>query len=419
MSAVGIRPPGQFDAAEPDDYDGPDMFKHPSGPAYHVDLGDEIEIESRILSNRPVQLWGYAEPSPLSWSVPGMVPDGYVTMLAADGGIGKSYFAIRLALSLVLGVDFLGLKVERRRVLYVDYELDEDEQKRRVARVARGMGLSLHDPRLVERFYYYRPTGSLSTEEGHEEILGVIVETQADVTILDSLTIGSIGADVSSSRDVVLTLRRFREWGTTVVIDHISGNAARGNQAEARPFGSVFKRNIARSVLSLTRTDGGGLMLNCNKFNFGEAADLLCYKMEFDKASDAVTFARIDLTDEAMAGALSNMKTIDVTLLAIHELYENSGGIPVTAENVVEWREDHGQSVKKGTVQNHLTVLRRRDKIVNIEHGSVAPFSGSSSSRLHDPLETVNREDELRQSRSSRNDYYEDLKRHLLNLNAV
>ena len=399
----------------PDAYDGPPMFAEPVSPVYFHDVDEEIELENRILSNPLVPLWGFKEPEPLAWTVPRFIPDGYVTMLAADGGIGKSYFAIRLGVSLALGVDFLGLPVEKRRVLYVDYELDADEQKRRVARVMRGMGITQHDPRLAGRFNYYRPSGSLSTDEGHEEILAKIVEAEADLVILDSLTIGCIGADVSSARDIVSTMRRFREWGTLLVIDHISGNAASGNQSNARPFGSVFKRNIARSVFSLTKTDGGGLMLNCNKSNFGAPADLLCYKMDFDKTGDAVVFERIGLTHEAMAGALSNMKTIDVTLLAVHELYEENGGLSVTAEDVVQWREDHSQSIKKRTVQNHFTVLKNSDKIVNIEHGGVAPTSGNQSSRLHDPLDTVNREHGAGKKPEVPVNYYDDLTTHLQN----
>ena len=64
-------------------------------------------------------------------------------------------------------------------------------------------------------------------------------------------------------------MQRFKDWGAVFAIDHISGLAARGNQSKARPFGSVFKRNIARATFTLARIDAGGRLLTADKNNFG------------------------------------------------------------------------------------------------------------------------------------------------------
>ncbi len=217
---------------------------------------------------QPVPLWGFENPPPLLWIVAGFLPQGFITLLTADGGVGKSFLAIYLAIMVCLGCPFLGLGTLRGRVLYVDYDLDEDEQKLRVWRVLAGLNMTPDDPGLVGQFYYYRPRHSLSSEAGHDEVVSIIREHEISLVILDSLTIG-LGADATSQQDVTRIMQRFKDWGTVFAIDHISGLAARGNQSKARPFGSVFKRNIARATFTLARADVGGCLLTADKNNFG------------------------------------------------------------------------------------------------------------------------------------------------------
>lgn len=328
-----------------------------------------------------VPLFGFEKPPPLRWQVAGLIPEGFVTMLAADGGTGKSFLAVYLALCLCLGRSFFGLGTRRGRVLYVDFELNTEEQQRRVWRVAEGMGLSVDDERLKGRFFYYRPRFPLGTDQAHEEVLALIERHEVSLTILDSLTVASAGADVTASEDVVPVMQRFREWGTVFAIDHISSNSARGNQSGARPFGSVFKRNIARSTFTLAKADGGGLMLTPDKSNFTAKRDLVCYAVDFDGEDGPVTFEKVDETDDTMAGALKNMATHDVTTTAVKTLHEKHRR-PVTAREVVDWRSgfDGATSVKEGTVQNHFTVLQRRGKIERTGDGGVIPAGVAYSS---------------------------------------
>lgn len=98
----------------------------------------------------------------------------------------------------------------------------------------------------------HSPAHPLSSAEGHNEVINLIHKHDIDLVILDSLTIG-LGADASIQRDVTPIMQRLKEWGTVFAVDHISGNAARDNHGKARPFGSVFKRNIARGT---TVSDG-------------------------------------------------------------------------------------------------------------------------------------------------------------------
>lgn len=333
-------------------------------------------------------LFDFDDPPPLRWKVAGLVPEGFITVLAADGGTGKSYFAIFLSLCVALGRALFGLGVNRGRVLYVDYELDLDEQRRRVARVARGIGVSVDDERLRDRIYYTRPGDPLGTSEAHEHVLTLIDRYDIDLVVLDSLTVGSAGSDVTASEDVVPVMQRFCEWGTVFAIDHVSSASARGNASRARPFGSVFKRNIARSTFTLAQADAGGYLLQPDKNNFAAKQDLVTYDVDF--GDDMVRFKSVDVTDDAMAGALADLSTHEVTFTAVKSLYGSSGA-PVPVADIVAWRDDHEEGIAAGTVRNHLTVLKRRGKIETTAEGHATPTSASFT--IHDSIrdhETVN-----------------------------
>lgn len=48
-----------------------------------------------------------SEPEPIRWLVPGLLPLGEATVLAAQGGLGKSYLALQLCIALATGKAFL------------------------------------------------------------------------------------------------------------------------------------------------------------------------------------------------------------------------------------------------------------------------------------------------------------------------
>lgn len=63
---------------------------------------------------------------PLSWSVPGLLPEGF-GILAAAPKIGKSWLMLNLAIAVAAGTPFLGVAVEQRPVLY--FALEDGERR--------------------------------------------------------------------------------------------------------------------------------------------------------------------------------------------------------------------------------------------------------------------------------------------------
>ncbi len=82
-------------------------------------------------------------PGPRRYLLKDLVLAAYVTLLYGDGGVAKSLLALALALAVAGGSStWLGREVENGPVLYLDFELDAEEQARRVNQLCRGAGLS-------------------------------------------------------------------------------------------------------------------------------------------------------------------------------------------------------------------------------------------------------------------------------------
>jgi RecA-family ATPase len=311
------------------------------------------------------------EPEPMQWRVADIVPEDHLTMLVADGGTGKSILAIHLSLCIATGRPFLGMGTRRGRVLYIDHELDRDEQLRRMYKVARGMNVDLRSEAVRDRLWYLNPVHALGTAEHQNTVLHDVERRNIDFVVLDSLTMGAAG-DVADVADVVPIMQNIRQWPTTLAIDHVSHSTARGSAASARAFGSVFKRNAARSSLTLAQADTGGYCIQQEKSNFSQGDGRLTYAVEWE--ADRITFEKITDADERAAGLLSDLSTREITLVAIEQMYEATGD-PVHPSDVVQWRESHDKGVSEGTVRNHFTALKKQEKIVTDKHGAALPAS--------------------------------------------
>lgn len=79
------------------------------------------------------------------WIVPYWIPDRAVTMLAGDGGVGKSLLAMQLLTSVAIGSPWLGLPVTECRALGVFCEDDPDELHRRQDAINREYGIGFGD----------------------------------------------------------------------------------------------------------------------------------------------------------------------------------------------------------------------------------------------------------------------------------
>lgn len=236
-------------------------------------------------------------------------------------------------------------------VLYLDFELDAAEQRRRVMQLARGVGLK----RVPDTFRYMSALG-YSLREAFEAALAECTEYGVKLLILDSLG-PALEGDAEAARDVIgffhKVLEPFRVAGVTVlVIDHQSHLRSGQRYQDKSAFGSVFKTNLARSVIQVEPTshEAGALTvkLRQKKHNFGPLATPFGAKLEFAEEQVTLQAEELDAADLAEEGTLNAAKRIKLAL--------KDG-----PANAAELAEDTGIQIK--TVRNTLSKLRSSGEV--------------------------------------------------------
>jgi hypothetical protein len=300
-----------------------------------------------------------AEPEERRYQVAGLVPASYPTMIFGDGGSAKSLLAMSLGTAIATGAAWLGHKVMKASVLYLDFELDESEQSRRARQVARGAGLE--EP--PADFYYLSALG-YPVRDAFRAAYAECRARGIGMLILDSLG-PALEGDAEASRDVIgfysRVMEPFRALGTGVfMVDHQAKLQAGERYQSKRAFGSVFKTNLARSVVQVEARDReeGRLAatLRQTKHNFGYRADPFGVVVEFSDEAITVSPEKLDPADLAEEGTLNST---DRVRLALEEG-------PAYPTQIAE-----ATSLAVKTVKNVLTKMRKAGEVEptgNVEH---------------------------------------------------
>jgi hypothetical protein len=173
----------------------------------------------------------------------------YTIVAYGAGGVAKSFAVLAAGIAIAGGSEeWLGLRVlEHGYVLYVDFELDAEEQHRRVRDLCAGLGVDI-----PEKLYYFSALG-VSTEKAFAKTRAFVERYDTKATIIDSMGLAMQG-DMDRARDVIAFHRQFtdplRALGTTpFVVDHEGKLQSGENRKEKGPTGSAFKSWATRSVL--------------------------------------------------------------------------------------------------------------------------------------------------------------------------
>ena len=327
--------------------------------------------------------FGGAEPGPVEFVVEGLVLDKQLNSLFGDGGLGKSYLALHLAFCVASGRPFFGRKVRRRTVLYIDVEnLGHEETLRRAYQVGRGYGLESPEGGV----YYYAPEKPLGSAETHAEVEGIIGGLGVGFIVLDSLTLGAVGTNASDQVEVVKLLWDILKWGVPVLtLDHIS-KSARSDQANASAFGSVMKRNAARSMMRLHRSpDDGPLVLTHDKINCGPLSDPVYYDMSFEDDSGRVSVGFREADESEVRKASSTGRPHYRLNLPLSEFY-----VPEPTDKERVWMHvtlhyhatgraadagtiAQGTGIEQPSVTTHLSALYKASKVRRADRGFYLP----------------------------------------------
>jgi AAA domain len=305
-------------------------------------------------------------PGPRRYLLKDIVLAAYVTLLYGDGGVAKSLLALALAVAIAGdSKEWLRRQVESCPVLYMDFELDSEEQARRVYQLCRGQGLDTPPEDLLYMSALGHPAG-----EAFTAALEACKEHSVGLMIVDSLG-PALQGDAEAARDVIgffqKSIEPFRAEGIAVlIIDHQSRLQAGQSYQSKGAFGSVFKTNLARSVIQAQATERGEgtltVRLRQKKHNFGPLAEPFGAKLSFTEQAvslEAVELDASELAEEATLNATDRVKlALENGPAYPWEIAEQTGLAVKTVKNVLTGLRKQGVVEPTGEVENRTEQVR-------------------------------------------------------------
>jgi DNA-binding transcriptional ArsR family regulator len=295
---------------------------------------------------------------------------GYPIVAFGAGGVAKSFAMLSagIAISSASGVDdWLGLKVlEHGYVLYLDFELDVEEQHRRVRDLCAGMGVMI-----PAKLAYLSGVG-ISPDKAFQKALAFVEKYEAKAVIIDSMGLAMQG-DMEKGKEVLAFHGRYinplrRAGATPFIVDHEGKLQTGEKHKDKSPFGSAYKAWASRSVLQFVfeeyREEASELDIRVRqtKTNFGPKIDPI--GMRFTFGDKNVSMGGYRLPDEELIEEESRpvkeriIAALKLEGATIKQLAQLTGASEGTIRNkLVELRndgliEDDG---KKPTTYNLLS----------------------------------------------------------------
>lgn len=348
-----------------------ELHSLPSSPSFSYRDSDDDDGGATPVAG--LQLTSFARvprpPNERPVVVERMIPQGYPAMFYGDGGTAKSLLAASLLQDVSRGADsWLGHEIKQHGpTIYLDFELDLQEQSRRVYQLAEGVGLD----KPPEGFHYlsgadYSPGAVL------DRTLQLAKEIGAVLVVLDSLGFALEG-DMEASRDVLRFIRKhvlpFKAAGVTLlIVDHQSKLQGGESYHQKSPFGSIYKSNACRSVIQVGVEDQreGELTVRFRhkKSNFGSKFDPFEAQLLFHTTRVEIRHQTLGTEEVATEGSLN-------TAQKIRRLLREGPMFPEELADKIE--------VGEGTVKNNLTKLRKNGEV---EDTGVKSDTGARQVRL-------------------------------------
>ena len=187
-----------------------------------------------------------------SWLAEPVIAQGRATALFAPGGTGKSLFALWLCASIACGLIGLdGMTLQRRRVLYLDYEMTADDLAERLT----AMGFSAE---MDLGWLHYALLPSLPPADAPEG--GKAIARLAQLVGADLVVIDTFGRAVAGDENDADTVRNFYRWtglhlkaeGRAFLrVDHAGKDVEKGQR------GTSAKNDDVDVVWRMMKADGG------------------------------------------------------------------------------------------------------------------------------------------------------------------
>ncbi len=300
---------------------------------------------------------------------------GYPIVAFGAGGVAKSFAMLAggIAIASASGVErWLGFRVlEHGHVLYLDFELDVEEQHRRARDLCAGMGIPI-----PKKLAYLSGVG-ISPEAAFQKAFAFVREYEAKAVIIDSMGLAMQG-DMEKGREVLAFHGRYinplrRAGATPFIVDHEGKLQAGEKHKDKSPFGSAYKAWASRSVLQFVfeeyREEVSELDIRVRqtKTNFGPKIDPMGVRFTFEDKQ--VSMGTYDLPDEELLEEES--RPVKERIL-----------IALRLEGATNRQLQQITGASEGTIRNKLSELRADGHIAD-DGKRPATYNLVSSSPAH------------------------------------
>jgi len=193
---------------------------------------------------------------PVPWIVPDLLPPG-LTVLSGKPKVGKSWLALQLALSILVGGKMFGREVERGRVLYL--ALEDNERRLKDRMIKQGWPVN---PGGVEfmLFNIFRDQIGALNSNGGKRLLKNIEAKKYRLVIVDTFSRAIQGEqlDVSEMTQAVGTLQQYAlsKGIGLLFVDHMPKNTGDLTDPIQHVYGSVGKAAALDTVWGLYKERG-------------------------------------------------------------------------------------------------------------------------------------------------------------------
>ena len=262
-----------------------------------------------------------------------------LNLLYGDGGLGKSWFALYLASLVSTGTPHGKLYPEHSNVLYLDYEVDQQDMTNRFHALCEGLGVQAPDLHYRKQF--------VSVAKDEDRIRDIVAELDIGFVIIDSAA-AACGGEPENASIAAQYWNSLSSLGcTTLTIAHVS-KAEAHERGTSTPYGSVFWRNYARNAWEIKKNNTSNKLethfgLTQTKINSGAGDRPRNFKFIFDNAKLATTVnvVETDVTenDNLMETGSATQQAIAVIEKSRSSFWANSNAkqFPgVTAQDCVE-----------------------------------------------------------------------------------
>lgn len=235
-----------------------------------------------------------SQPAPLKWIVKGWIPEGSLTMVYGESGVGKTFVTMDMACCIATGRDWQGLKTAAGVVAYLAGEGNYG-LRQRVASWAAHHGVTTLDNLLISN-----KALDIDSPRAPAQIIGAVRElTQDKVLMLYIDTVNNhMAGEENSAKDTRGMINSCnvvaRALGATVCLNHHSGHAV---ESKHRARGSsAWKASLDASIL-VTKS-GPSIEIICTKQKDAELPQGLYGKLE------TVALGWVDDDGEEVRGAV-------------------------------------------------------------------------------------------------------------------